>query len=237
MKSRMWRLAILGNVILVVSLSAGSAARAQTPHTPYPGMAPIEQYLMADRDAEIALARSAAPEAISRDASVLVLGGHGYETAIQGRNGFVCAVERSWMSPFDDPGFWNPKLRAPICLNPAAARSILPITLKTTELVLSGLTKAQLIESIRAAVTRGELPPLEPGAMSYMMSKQQYLGDAAGHFAPHLMFYVPRTDPTTWGADLPGSPVMQLPQVRDAPEPITAFLVPVGKWSDGTPRP
>lgn len=151
--------------------------------------------------------------------------------------GFVCAVERSWMSPFDDPGFWNPKLRAPICLNPAAARSILPITLKTTELVLSGVTKTQLIESLRAAVGKGELPPLEPGAMSYMMSKQQYLGDEAGHFAPHLMFYVPRTDPASWGADLPGSPVMQLPQFRDAPEPITAFLVPVREWSDGTPRP
>jgi hypothetical protein len=50
---------------------------------------------MADRNAEIALARSAAPDAISRDAEVLVLGRNGYQTAVTGKNGFVCVVERS----------------------------------------------------------------------------------------------------------------------------------------------
>ena len=52
-----------------------------------------------DRNAEIVLARSAAPEAISRDADVLVLGQHGYETAVKGKNGFVCAVERGVDGP------------------------------------------------------------------------------------------------------------------------------------------
>jgi hypothetical protein len=78
-------------------------------------MAPVEQYFM-DRIAEIALARSAAPEAISRDAKILVLGRHGYETAIEGKNGFVCVVERSWMFPFGSPEFWNPEIRGPLCL-------------------------------------------------------------------------------------------------------------------------
>lgn len=55
-------------------------------------MAPLEQYLIQDRKAEIALAQSAAPESISRDAEVLVLGRHGYETAVKGKNGFVCIV-------------------------------------------------------------------------------------------------------------------------------------------------
>jgi hypothetical protein len=138
-------------------------------------MAPLDQYLMTDRNAEIALARSAAPASISSDAKVLVLGRHGYETAVKGKNGFACVVERSWMAPFDDPEFWNPRIRGPICLNPAAARSILPITLKRTELVLAGLSRPQLIDSIRAAVDKGGLPPLEPGAMSYMMSKLQFM--------------------------------------------------------------
>src|SRR5260370_23531485 len=53
------------------------------------------------------MARSAAPEAISRDADVLVLGRRGYETAVNGKNGFVCVVERCWMLPYDDPEFWN----------------------------------------------------------------------------------------------------------------------------------
>lgn len=49
-------------------------------------MAPIEQYLM-NPDAEIEMARSAAPAAIAQDASTLVLSTSGYKTAVQGRNG------------------------------------------------------------------------------------------------------------------------------------------------------
>ena len=151
--------------------------QAQAPKTAYSNMAPLDQYLMADRNAEIALARSAAPEAISHEAKILVLGRHGYETAVEGKNGFVCVVERGWMSPSDAPEFWNPKIRGPICFNPPAARSVLPTTFERTELVLAGRTKAEIIEGNKAAFEKGELPPLEPGAMSYMMSKEAYLTD------------------------------------------------------------
>src|ERR1700691_4590518 len=112
--------------MLIFILGATWQAPAQDRHMSYPSMAPIEQYLMTDRNAEIALARSAAPEAISRDATILVLGRHGYETAVEGKNGFVCAVERAWMGPFDGAEFWNPKVRGPLCFNPPAARSVLP---------------------------------------------------------------------------------------------------------------
>src|ERR1700687_5253519 len=103
--------------------------QAQDAKTPYPSMAPLDQYLIADRNAEVGLARTAAPPSISRDAKVMVLGAHGYESAVEGKNGFVCIVERAWMNPFDSPEFWNPKNRSPICLNPPAARTVLPLTL------------------------------------------------------------------------------------------------------------
>ena len=141
-------------VATVVLLGAAWHAIAQDAKAPYPSMAPLDQYLMEDRGSEIALARSAAPESISRDAEVLVLGRHGYETAIKGTNGFVCMVERSWTAPIDDPGFWNPKGRAPICLNAPAARSYLPRTIKKTDLILAGRTKAQMVEAIAAAVDK-----------------------------------------------------------------------------------
>jgi Putative zinc-finger len=205
--------------------------------TGYPSMASIEQYLMPDRDAEIALARSAAPAAISIDAKILVLGRRGYETAVEGRNGFVCVVERSWMSPFNSAEFWNPKTRVPGCFNPAAVRSILPITFKRTEMVLAGRSKAQIIESIRVGFDNKDLPAPEPGAMCYMMSRAGYLSDALGHHVPHLMFYFPLTDNPSWGADLPNSPVTLNPQFEGGPEPITEFVIPVGKWSDGTASP
>jgi hypothetical protein len=229
-----------GAFVLAAFLSAAWQMQAQdtsgqNANSPYSSMAPLDQYLIADRDAEIALARTAAPKSISADATVLALGRHGYETAVTGKNGFVCIVERAWTSPFDHPEFWNPKNRSPICYNPAAARSILPYTLKRTELVLAGLSKPQMLARIKAAVDLKELPTPEPGAMSYMMSKEQYLNDAVGHWFPHLMFHIPKTDGATWGANLDGSPVVT--DTRQVPEPETIFFVPIGAWSDGTPAP
>ena len=224
-------------VALGVTLMLTSRNRNEDRSTAYPSMASIEQYLMPDRNAEITMARSAAPEAISSDAKILVLGWRGYETAVAGKNGFVCMVERSWTSPFNSAEFWNPKVRAPLCFNPAAARSVLPLTIKRTEMVLAGLSKTQMIDSIKAGFDNKKLPAPEPGAMSYMMSRAGYLNDGVGHFVPHLMFYFPLTDQSSWGADLPGSPVTLNPQFRDGPEPITEFVIPVGKWSDGTAAP
>jgi hypothetical protein len=215
--------------------SASLAARSQEAAAAYSKMAPLDQYLMTDRSAEIAMARSAAPPSISDDAEVMVLGRHGYEIVVKGKNGFVCLVERSWMSPFDFAQFWNPKMRGPICFNPPAVRSILPFTFKRTELVLAGMSKEQMIEAIKASDAKG-MPPLEPGAMSYMMSPQGYLNDEAGHWVPHLMFYVPLTDPKSWGADLSGTPVMMNPQFQGL-EPITEYMIPVFTWSDGTAAP
>ena len=172
-------------------------------------MAPVEQYLM-DRDAEIALARSAAPDAISHDASVIVLTRHGYETAVEGKNGWVCWVGRGWLAMFDNPEFWNPKVRAADCLNPPAARSILPYAYKRTELLLAGHSKPEVIAAIKAAIDKKELPSLEPGTLSYMMSKCSYLTDNGGHNGPHLMFYEAAKDGAAWGANLTNSPVMSV---------------------------
>ncbi len=222
-------------VQLALALIAVLPARAQDAKTLYPAMAPIDQYLIADRSAERSLARSAAPEEISRNATVLVLGKNGYETAVVGTNHFVCIVERSWTSPFDSPDFWNPKLRGPICYNPPAVRCILPYTINRTRLVLAGLTKAQMEESIKRQVLKGELLVPEPGAMSYMLSKNGYLADSVGPWHPHLMFHVPKTDNATWGANVVCSPVVQNNEFTDVPEPETIFMVPVGRWSDGSP--
>lgn len=191
---------------LVVVLGSAYQAMAQDAKMTYPSMARIEHYLMG-RTAEIALARSAAPESISRDAEVLVLGRQGFETAVKGKNGFVCIVERSWTSTAD-PDFWNPKVRTPICWNAAAARSVLLRNIKRTDLILAGRTQAQTDEAIVAAVDKKELPAVEAGAMCYMMSKQGYGGDSVAHWPSHLMFYFSQTDSAIWGANRPGSPIL-----------------------------
>jgi len=218
------------SLIVVMMLALAVESLAQDNKIQYPNMAPLEQYLM-DRAAEIALARSAAPESLSRNATVLVLGRHGYETAVEGKNGFVCAVDRSWMLPYDDSEFWNPSVRLPLCQNPPAARSHLPLAFKTTELALAGLSKAEMFEGIKAAFDKKELPMPEHGSMCYMMSKQQNFGPKVGNADPHLMFWFPQTDHLDWGADAADSPV----DVHEySPQPMTEFSISVSRWSDGT---
>lgn len=217
-------------VIGSAALTTACQASAQDTATPYAKMAPVDQYLMADRAAEIALARTAAPESIARDAEVMVLGRHGFETAVQGRNGFVCIVGRGWTAAAD-PDFWNPRVRVPMCVNAAAAHSYLLRVRKETAWGLEGRTAAQIQEAAAAAIASRQLPPMEPGAMCYMMGREGYGGDTAPHWPSHLMFFYSDTDPAIWGANLPGSPIIA---VSDPVEHLTQFVVVVQHWSDGT---
>jgi|SRR5215469_15965115 len=227
---------LLARAILapIVMMTAVRPSRAQDVSTPYPRMAPLDQYLITDVNSEIALARSAAPSSISEGAEVMVLGRTGYTTAAQGGNGFLCLVERSWGAATHDRDFWNAKVRSPVCFNPAAARTYVPVYLMKTRLVLAGRSKTEIVDALAAALDKKDLPVLEPAAMAYMTSKQQYLSDEGKHWHPHLMFFVPGDAAKNWGADLPGSPVMA---ANDPEEGLTIFLVWVGQWSDGSEAP
>ena len=200
--------------------------------TAYATMQPLARYTMNPAD-EVALARSAAPASISADAEVLVLGNRGYETAVPGKNGFVCLVERSWFNHFDSEEFWNPRMRSPDCYNPPASRSVLPPLLRRTEWVLSGVSKPELISRTRTALLSKELAAPEPGSLSYMMSVEGHLNEAAGHWHPHVMFFVPRA--TAAGANLPESPIFAQEGVDT--DPVTILIVQVRTWSDGSPAP
>ena len=218
------------NLAPLVVLGMVCGAMAQNANTHYPKMASVDQYLTADREAEIALARSAAPESIARNAEVLVLGRNGFETAVKGKNGFVCIVGRSWTSATDED-YWDPKVRVPMCVNAAAAHSYLLRITKITNLALAGGTLAQVNETMTTAIAKKEFPPMEPGSMCYMMSKQGFGGDSAPHWPSHLMFFFSDTDPAAWGANLPGSPVVG---IADSSEHLTQFVIQTQRWSDGT---
>jgi len=218
---------------LLVVLGTAYQAMSQDATTPYPNMAPIEQYLM-DRSAEIALARSAAPSSISDGAEVMLLGREGYETAVKGTNGFLCIVARSWAQNEDNAEFWNPKMRAPHCFNAQAARSFAPIYLMKTRLVLAGKSKTEIAQAIATALDNRQLPTLEPGAMAYMMSKQQYLNDRGKSWHPHVMFYSPGDMTKNWAADDPNSPVMVNVDREDR---VTVLFILADKWSDGSAAP
>lgn len=218
-------------LICAATLLRLPAAFAQT--TPYPTMLPIGQYLMQEKD-EIALARSAAPKAISDEADVSVLTKTGYVTVAHGTNGFLCIVQRGWATDSTSPDFWNPKLRSPNCFNAAATRTILPIYLMKTRLVLEGKSKLEVIHTTTAAIDSKELPAIAPGAMCYMMSRLQYLNEQDKDWHPHLMFFAAGDAAKSWGANLAGSPLMA---INDPEERMTVFMMMAGHWSDGTPAP
>jgi hypothetical protein len=231
----------LGALVLLSLLFAWSNLAAADKPSPYPSMAPIERYLSADQKSEIALARSAAPKSIADNATIFTLGKDGYETAVKGTNGFVCFVERSWANDFDQPQFWNPKLRTPQCWNAAAVRSWLPEYLKRTKWVLAGVSKEEMLARTKAAWASHEFGPPVPGSMAYMMSKEQLIDDPAPpaplHWYPHVMFFVPAVagpEGAAWGANVPGAPVVS---TTSDVEPVTTYSVVAPKWSDGTLGP
>ena len=234
MRKDHFKLIALVFFVQVVLLGATRLAQAQTKKAAYPAIAPVDEYLIADENTEIALARTAAPASISDGAEVMVLGRKGFTTAVKGTNGFLCLVERSWGASTDIPEFWNPKVRSPICFNQAAARTFAPIFLMKTKLALSGKSKTEIAAATASALDKKELPGLEPGAMCYMLSKQQYLNDRGMSWHPHVMFVVPGDASKSWGGNLPGSPVIA---ADDPEERVTIFMLWVGKWSDGTLAP
>jgi hypothetical protein len=226
---------IFVSVFLILFFISGAAlpARAQAANS-YASMAPLDQYLISDENSEIALARSAAPPSISDNAEVMVLGPNGFKTAVKGTNGFLCLVGRSWAQDTNHPEFWNPKIRAPHCFNPQAAKTFAPIFLMKTKLVLAGKSRAEILEATTSALDSKELPALAPGAIAYMMSKQQYLNDDGKAWHPHVMFYVSGDAEKSSGANLPGSPVIA---ASDPQERVTVLMVLASQWSDGTPAP
>ena len=100
--------------------------------------------------------------------------------------------------------------------------------------MLAGKSKADILAAATSALDKRELPALAPGAMCYMMAKQQYLGDDGMHWHPHVMFFVSGEAEKSWGANLRGSPVIA---ANDPEERATIFMVVSGTWSDGTPGP
>jgi hypothetical protein len=230
------RSAVLAGALVALSAwTVGARAQDSARVRGSAEMAPVKEYLM-DRDAEITLARSAAPTAISAAATILTLTPRGYQTAVRGTNGFTCLVDRQWQAPFSEPNFWDPRVRAPVCFNPQAVRSVLPLQQERTRLALRGYSREQIMQRVKAG-------RIESGAMAYMMSKDQYLGDPDPTFQPHLMFYAPNTvQSADWGANLALSPIFGTPELmpNGKPEAVHIFVIPVDHWSDGkpaTPKP
>lgn len=218
------------NRILTIASVAFAAARVGAQQAP--DLAP---YLMPDRSAEVALARTAAPARISDSAAVLVLTRTGFVQAAQGTNGFTCLVFRSFDGSLTDPNFWTPETRGPACLNRAGSNTYLKEMVKRTEWLMAGVSRSEIATRTQRAFASHEFPMPEVGALAYMMSPKQHLADQNPHWMPHLMFFYDKSAPAAaWGAGGFSEAVID-GSIGDQSSPVLTLLIPVRQWSDGTP--
>lgn len=205
-------------------LAAGSLAAQKAPD--------LAPFMIPDRAAEIALARSAAAPAISDSATVLVLTRTGFVEAKHGTNGFTCVVLRAWSGTIGDPDFWNPRVRGPMCLNPPAVRTVLPEMVKRGEWIMTGVDTTEIAARTDRAYASHEFPTPAAGAMVYMLSPAQYLQDSLPHhWMPHLMFFYDNSLPAAaFGA---GGRHAAIIDGSDPHPHVQVMLVPVREWSNG----
>jgi hypothetical protein len=213
------RIEILALLVALISI----ALQAQS--LKYP---PLSEYMMAP-DVEVALAKSAAPDAVSDHATILVLTTSGYKVSTQGNNGFVCMVMRGWSAPTYTPVpdrnlVYDPQTRAPICFNPIAAQTVLPYQEFRTKLGMEGKSPDEITAAIEQAYMKGDLPRMEAVAFAYMFSADQKLG-SAGAWHPHMMIFTPYYTNAMMGNN---SGDDMLPVVAaDAGTPFALTVIPV----------
>lgn len=210
--------------MILALVAAVSAAEAQSQKYP-----PLSEYMM-PHDAEISLARSAAPANIAGHETVKVLSPSGYTVAVSGDNGFTCMVMRGWAAPTYTPAqlrdiVYDAKVRAPICFDPLASRAVMPYYELRSQLGLQGQSPDQISQGVASAYATGRLPKRDAVSFAYIWSGDQYLGPGAGHWHPHLMIFAPYYDNAKLGGNPFGGPLPGLSD--DAGTPFAVVVVPL----------
>jgi hypothetical protein len=223
----MRRTAVVSALLTLAGVIA-DRAHAQTQAPAGSKYAALREYMM-PREAEMALARSAAPPNISNRATIKVLTTSGFQVVREGDNGFVCLVMRGWAAPTFTPAaqrdlVYDATLRAPICFDPPATRMVLPFYELKHKLGMEGKTPDEIAGGIQAAYAGGHIPRRDAVSFGYMWSADQQLGPGVGHWHPHMMVFAPYYDNTMLG----GNEVGVVPVVNDdAGTPFTVIVIPV----------
>jgi len=212
---------------LLAAIAAATTAGAQAP-LQYP---PLRDYLMT-RESELALVKTAAPPNVTDHATIKLLDETGYRVTHEGDNGFVCLVLRGWSAPTFTPAqfrafVYDASIRAPICYNPIAARSVLPYQELRTQLGMQHKNPDEIAAAVQAAYATGKLPRMESGSVgfAYMFSAEQNLGPGIGAFHPHVMIFAPYNDNALLGNNAFGGIYPFLSD--DAGTPFAVTVIPI----------
>jgi hypothetical protein len=213
------------NFMMFFLLTGFSALGTLAQEMKYP---PVAEYLM-PQAAEIALAKSAAPDNISDKATIKILTASGFQVVREGDNGFVCMVMRGFGAPTLTPAnlrnlVYDSKLRAPICFDPQAARMVVPYYELRHKLGLQGKTPDEIAKAVLDAYSNGALPKRDRVSFAYMWSADQILG-TAGHWHPHMMVFSPHYENSMLGGNEGNAPGPVV--TDDAGTPLAVVVIRV----------
>jgi hypothetical protein len=178
-----------------------------------------QQPPLMDRQREIALALSACPPSVARQAAVYVLDKSGYVKVRDSRNGFTAIVQHS-----PEPN------RGPRCMDAEGTRTHLPRILKVAELRAQGKSRDEIHRFVADAFAKGLFQaPTRPG-IDYMLSTENVVTidedkGIVAPYPPHVMFYAPYLTNADLGSDGdPRGPAF----VANEGSPHALIIVPLG---------
>jgi len=134
-----------------------------------------------DRDAEMRMARAAAPSAVSDQATIYVAGTTGYVVARAGTNGWGCFVQRNARGD----GLF------PRCDDAERVAALYPVYFLLEEYRALGKSAADYDAAVAEGYRSGTYRAPARGALSYML--------ADGAIPPHVMVAVPGCQATDLG--------------------------------------
>jgi hypothetical protein len=165
------------SIVIAALLAAGPLAAQQ----PYDRSTQLPKRPVVARDAEITMARAAAPPAVSSQATIYVAGPKGYEVAIEGTNGWGCFVQRNAAAT----GLF------PRCDDAERVASLYPVYHLLEVFRAMGRSATDYDRAVSEGLKYGTFRAPASGALSYML--------AEGAIKPHIMVSMPGCEVTDLG--------------------------------------
>lgn len=154
--------------------------------------------LILPREADIALALSAAPPHLRDGATVYVFTQDGYELAREGSNGFTCFNNR-------DAFFYGANNLKPTCWDAAGRDSYVPVMLDVGAMLAAGTPHEEIKAEIESGFASGRYREPSRSGVAYMLAGDVRV-DGRGAvteqvFPGHYMVYAPNVTNADLGYD------------------------------------
>ncbi len=173
--------------IALAMLLIPSADAAEPGHKSKPDILPLA--------CETAIALSAAPDYLRKEATVLALVHDGYKTTQTGSNPFTCIVNRD-----------HPRVLKPTCFDKEGSETVIPKIIYTGKRLLKGDSMSDINRDIDRLFEEEVFQSQRRPGVAYMLSRYNRpfnpRNGKLGFFPPHVMFHAPNLSNEDIGHDM-----------------------------------